>query len=407
MSKAESALDTIADHLKSEYCNVLRHIFLLIEDGEIGAHVELVLRRLLGAVETFVDIAKFPLVEHDVAQNEIRKLQCTILARLIATYEAQNDTPEAELFAYKLEVLLDHVDYDGPDTTRRYASFLAKTSRRMRDVLKKIHIPAKYRTSLHLTDADPFPSIHRAMFERNRRVVRHLCETTRQVLEEEDILERGVLHVGAETSSAEVLPYITDKTNSLLKKRDKCWNTPLCIAARHSDFDFFSRLVELSTTSELCGRDGESRSILTIASEAGHLLHVQLLLKKQVSPNDDTIEVQSPLHAAAAIGHFEICRELLEYGAYVNWYSMGKTPTQLASENNHRDTLALLQQYENCPGNLFSSNPAPWESMNTQQMSPQLYTTVLQPSTPQQPNLGYQSPPDSFRRDPIDSFSTV
>src|SRR5256885_7830981 len=216
-SKCEAALDMLANNLEVEFTNVLENVMILLDDLGPGPYKELALRRTLRFIETFAELADVPFKLDNTPSTRIRRCHYTVLNMLISTYEAQADFPEAEHFTQKLAVLPRDMSSNDAETTNRLAKSLTRTSRRMRDVLKSLVVPAKYSSSLHLTDADPFPPLHRAMLDRNERVIRSLCETN--VLEQEDILRRGVLHLAAETSNLEILGRFTSQTQRLMKNR--------------------------------------------------------------------------------------------------------------------------------------------------------------------------------------------
>lgn len=403
-SKIETALDVLVMSLHSEYTNVLKHILLLIEDISPGPYLELALRRTLDAMEAYVDIATTLLGSDGMSGTQMTEWRLAILEKLFDIYETQRDFPEAEYFAQKLDLLREKLDSSDSETTKRLARSLNRTSRRMRHIVNKIPILPKYRGSLHLTnDADPFPSIHRAMLDRNQKVVRFLCDTTERVLEkQEDILRRGVLHLAAETANEEVLDRLHPQVKAFLDKRDKCLKTPLCVAAQHGDYDFFVKLAKLSSDSDLNDKDEQGRSVLALACGAGHFRIAEFLLHKNISPNDDTLESCSPLHAAASSGHGDICRALLEHGAWVDWYSQNKTASQIAIEHGHNHIVAMIEEYRSRPQNLWETHQGHPPSLPP---APETAHTPLgQPKTPQRPLLGMYSPPPSYHRSHQSSY---
>jgi ankyrin repeat protein len=92
--------------------------------------------------------------------------------------------------------------------------------------------------------------------------------------------------------------------------------TALCIAAYYGHTNFFKVLVDAGA--DLKHRDEDGRSILSIASGAGHLEIVVFILSQGISPNDDEVAACSPLHAAAAGGHLSVCEFLVERGRFVS-----------------------------------------------------------------------------------------
>jgi ankyrin repeat protein len=396
-SKCEAALDMLANNLQIEFTNVLENLMILLDGLDPGPYKELALRRTLRFIETFAELADVPFRLDNTPSTRIRKCHYTVLSMLISTYEAQADFPEAEHFTQQLAVLPWEMNSNNSETTNRLAKSLTRTSRRMRDVLKSIVVPAKYSSSLHLTDADPFPPLHRAMLDRNERVIRSLCETTECVLEQEDILRRGVLHLAAETSNMEILGRFTSQTQRLMKNRDLCLTTPLCLAAYYGDYEFFAKMVELCDPLDLKVKDGESQSVMTIACAAGHSRIVEFLLANNISPNDNALTHCSPLDAAASAGHGDICRSLLDHGAWVDWFNFhNKTAAQSAEQNGHHQIAFMIGEYRCRPQNLWT-----WHLQQTHPsgLGPTVESSPIplpRPFTPLQSALGVSPSSPSY-----------
>jgi ankyrin repeat protein len=403
---SETALDILANNLHIEYTNVLKHILVLIEDTDPGPCLELALRRTLEAMETYTEIATTPLGLDGSPGSRMTEWRSAVLKRLFTIYETRGDYPEAETFAQKLDALRQKLDSSDSETIKRLAHSLNRTSRHMRHVLSDIPIPPKYRGLLHFTNTDPFPSIHRAMLDRNTKVVRFLCDSTKQILEnQEDILRRGTLHVAAETANEEVLDRLHPQIRALLGKRDTCLKTPLCVAAQHGDYDFFKKLANLSSDADLNSKDAEGRSVLTLACGAGHFRIAEFLLQKKVLPNDDIANHCSPLNAAASSGHDGICRALLEHGAWVDWFSQDKSPSQIAEEHGHNHIVNLIEEYRIRPQNMwetYQGHPRPLSAAPDS-----VYIPVDQPTTPQRPSMGMWSPPPSYHRASGSTYRTT
>jgi ankyrin repeat protein len=220
----------------------------------------------------------------------------------------------------------------------------------MQHVLDDLAIPLKYRNSLHLQGNGPFPPIHRALLDQNPLVAQQLCNKTRQLNEQVDILRRQPLHVVAETSNLELLNLVPFDAHNLLETPDLCRRTPLCVAAYVGNLALFEKLFSAGANAE--SRDEEGRSVLCVACAAGHLPIVQFLLENKVSPNEDGFGDCSPLHAAASAGHLNICRALLEAGAYANMY-MHRSPAQVAMEAGHCDVANLIEEFAERTENSF------------------------------------------------------
>jgi len=394
-STAETALEILANNLNIEYTNVLKHILVLIQDTEPGPSLELALRRTLEAMESYADITTTPLGLDDTTGSRMTAWRSTVLKRLFEIYETRGDYAEAEKFAQKLDLLREKLDSSDSETTERLAQSLNRTSRHMRHVLSDIPFPSKYRDLLHFTHTDPFPSIHRAMLDRNAKVVRFLCESTIQILEDqEDILRRGTLHLAAETANEEVLSRLRPQIQTLLGKRDKCLKTPLCVAAQHGDYDFFKKLANLSSDTDLTSKDAQGRSVLALACGAGHFRIAEFLLQNNVSPNDSISSHCSPLNAAASSGHDSICRALLDHGAWVDWISQDKTASQIAKEHGYHHIVEMISEYQSRPQNLWGTHQGQAPLLSA--ASEAVHEPVVQPTTPQRPSLSAWSHSTSY-----------
>ena len=394
-STAETALEILANNLNIEYTNVLKHILVLIQDTEPGPSLELALRRTLEAMESYADITTTPLGLDGTTGSWMTAWRSTVLKRLFEIYETRGDYAEAEKFAQKLDLLREKLDSSDSETTERLAQSLNRTSRHMGNVLSDISFPSKYRGLLHFTDTDPFPSIHRAMLDRNTKVVRFLCESTMQILEDqEDILRRGTLHLAAETANEEVLSRLHPQIRDLLGKRDKCMKTPLCVAAQHGDYSFFKKLANLSSDTDLTSKDAQGRSVLALACGAGHFRIAEFLLQKNVPPNDTMSSHCSPLNAAASSGHDSICRALLDHGAWVDWISQDKTASQIAKEHGHDHIAEMISEYQSCPQNLWGTHQGQPPLLGA--ASEAVHEPVAQPTTPRRPSLSAWSPSPSY-----------
>ena len=84
-----------------------------------------------------------------------------------------------------------------------------------------------------------------------------------------------------------------------------------------------------------------------MASEKGHKLNVQDLMKYNASVNKSTIEEYSPLHVACRNGHTETVKLLLDNNALINKQDdRGRTPLYEAAVYNRVDTMKLLLDYQ-------------------------------------------------------------
>ena len=348
--KAETALEFTSFCVRDRYSTEIRNLLSLAEPLELG-RAESVLRRALDAVDQFLAIVQSPTSSKVATCNAMITSKIRILNKLVSISEGKEDFPEVERL---LEILYrlsssNNVPID-PDISSQLAKSYTRTSERMQHILDDLAIPPKYGNSLHLQGNGPFPPIHRALLDQNPLVAQQLCNKTRQLNEQVDILRRQPLHVVAETSNLELLNFVPSDAHNLLEAPDLCRRTPLCVAAYVGNLALFEKLFGAGASAE--SRDEEGRSVLCVACAAGHLPIVQFLLENKVSPNEDGFGDCSPLHAAASAGHLNICRVLLEAGAYPNMY-MHRSPAQVAMEAGHCDVANLIEEFADRTENSF------------------------------------------------------
>jgi ankyrin repeat protein len=340
--RAETALEFTSFCVKDRYNTEIQNLLSLAEPLELG-RAESVLRRALDAVDQFLAIVQTPVSSKATACNAIVASKIRILNKLVSISEGEEDFPEVERLLEILSRLSSSTNVPiDPDISSQLAESYTRTSQRMQHILDDLLIPSKYRNSLHLEGNGPFPPIHRALLDQNRLVVQFLCNKTRQLNEQVDILRRQPLHIVAETSNLELLNLILFDAHNVLDTPDLCRRTPLCVAAYVGNLAIFEKL--FSAGSDADSKDEEGRSTLCVACAAGHLPIVQFLLENKVSPNDPGFGDCSPLHAAASAGHLNICKALLEAGAYPDLF-MHRSPTQVAMDAGHYDVVNLIDEF--------------------------------------------------------------
>lgn len=387
--KAEIALDFIENCIRYRYRTEIKDMLALIEGLE-SSHAEPALRRALDAIDYFLTLIETPVPLKAAECDSILESKVTVLHKLVSIYNERGDFPEAERLLIELSKVLGKLKVpDGPEIASRLAESHTKTSKRMHDVLVSLGIPQKYTNSLHLVGNAPFPAIHRALLAGNESVAQHLWESTPMPHKEVDILGRRPVHVVAETSNFGLLELVHFKEHNVLQASDIGRRAPLGIAAYIGDLTFFEKLFHAGA--DLENRDEEGRSIMCVACGAGHYSIVRFLLDKKVSPNDTGFtDYCFPLYAAASAGHLEVCRILLEAGAWTDFCNH-KSPTQVAMENNHCDVANLIEEFAGRPENSWSlalSTPAPND--------PSFCSATFQPAPPPQHADGiYSAPPAS------------
>jgi ankyrin repeat protein len=373
---------------------VLERVLGVLKDLE-PCQTELPLVRALQAIENLTDIARRPRSLGDPGDDPILKMHSEILNKLISIHEAHGDLPEAERLLGQLAALPGGATVPAhPKISTRLAESLLMTSDRSREVFGNLKIPKEYTDSLHFNETGPFPPTHRAVLDHIPDVIRHLCKTPQRVLAETDILRRKIVHIAAETANLDLLDLITHQRQPLMKSRDIYQKTPLCVAAYCGHPGFFERLVNDGADLETRNEDG--RTLLCIASGAGHLSIVEFLLARGISPNDDRLRCWSPLHAAAHGGHYEICKALLDHGAWANWLSDFRTAAQVSVQGCDPRIIAMLRDAEQHPRNQFPRSdlrsrleqpqppPTPCTSLPIPTETPPLSPTACTPSLPHQ-----------------------
>ena len=166
-----------------------------------------------------------------------------------------------------------------------------------------------------------------------------------------EITGRNLLHLAAEMSDVSYLEWALRKqrqlSESMLETRDTFGLTPLMIASYVGCLETFKILAEFGAN--LKAQDLRGKSILCLASMAGHEPIVSYVLSKGVKIND-CIEFCSPIHDAAAAGRSEAVIQTLlahkaeprdERGEHEN-----RCASQVAIHHGHKEVAAVLAEAE-------------------------------------------------------------
>jgi hypothetical protein len=307
-------------------------------DGDRGEYIETRVEILHRLASIYRKERNLPIAESMLEQmsrlNGARKASAEALR-----FEATSD--QAACFQASAEAC----DFEA---TSDLAACFRATAEETGQVLREIRLEVK--PPLHFNPDIPFPSAHRALRGGYDDVTRLLCQTAAS-LKDHDLLKQNALVVAAALGKTELLDPAFRCETPLLTDRDVLARTPLFHAAHNGKLEPFLSLVEAGA--RITDRDVSSQSILRVAAAAGSTAIVHWLLTHGLSPNDDHFQLSSPLHEAARRGHSDVCRLLLDHGAWANCrqHSGGKTPGQIALENNFPTISKMIEDAASRPVN--------------------------------------------------------
>ena len=128
--------------------------------------------------------------------------------------------------------------------------------------------------------------------------------------------------------------------------------TPLVIAVRDGKLDFVKVLlryeanIEARATIKIDGEAIKDCTALWVAAAKGHFDVVRLLIEQSAEVDGRTSNNSTPLRAAAVDGHLDIVRCLVENGADVNARNnFNSTPLMLTCHNGHLDVASYLVKH--------------------------------------------------------------
>ena len=120
---------------------------------------------------------------------------------------------------------------------------------------------------------------------------------------------------------------------------------PLGLACYFGHFEAAEYLVKAGAPINSLSRNGLRAAPIQSAAAGGHVEIVRMLLEHQADPNVREQGGYTPLHAAAQNGDEAMIRTLLLGGADLNARSNdGKIPLDLANEEGHTKAAAILQE---------------------------------------------------------------
>ena len=128
--------------------------------------------------------------------------------------------------------------------------------------------------------------------------------------------------------------------------------TPLVIAVRDGKLDFVKVLlryeanIEARATIKIDGEALEDCTALWVAAAKGHFDVVRLLIEQSAEVDGRTSNNSTPLRAAAVDGHLDIVRCLVENGADVNARNnFNSTPLMITCHSGHLDVASYLVKH--------------------------------------------------------------
>ena len=128
--------------------------------------------------------------------------------------------------------------------------------------------------------------------------------------------------------------------------------TPLVIAVRDGKLDFVKVLlryeanIEARATIKIDGEAIENCTALWVAAAKGHFDVVRLLIEQSAEVDGRTSNNSTPLRAAAVDGHLDIVRCLVENGADVNARNnFNSTPLMITCHSGHLDVASYLVKH--------------------------------------------------------------
>ena len=128
--------------------------------------------------------------------------------------------------------------------------------------------------------------------------------------------------------------------------------TPLIIAARDGNLDFvkvflrYEANIEARGTIEIDGEFIEDCTALRVAAAKGHFDVVRLLIEQSAEVDGRTSNNSTPLRAAAVDGHLDIVRCLVENGADVNARNnFNSTPLMITCHSGQLDVASYLVKH--------------------------------------------------------------
>jgi ankyrin repeat protein len=317
-----------------EIRGVLNTVIVLI--GAEGKSREIQALRYREALEEIEDLNKLGPRNHPFLELEI-----TVLSKLIALYEEQDNAPTVRRFS-KMRSSLPSISFTGPDPKHvaHSAQCFLNATGKISKLLDRLDL--RIEPPLHATNVPLFPALQDAFRCGLDEVASLLCDLPGALQHTDALGQDPVLAAAAAGKIALLEPHI-QKDSSLLQNRDLFKRTALFHTAFCGPLKSFISLYEAGAN--ILDRDSAGQSILGAACAAGNLDIVRWLLDRSDGPsaNDHYFGSRSPLHDAARAGHTAVCLLLLEKGALVNYVVDDMTPAQAARGSGFNELGDILE----------------------------------------------------------------
>jgi hypothetical protein len=136
-------------------------------------------------------------------------------------------------------------------------------------------------------------------------------------------------------------------------------NGKLLIAARYNDLSSINKLIKKNISVNR-GLPWIPYTPLSIATEAGHIDMMKILLASGATVDQETPPGKTPLLIATEMENVDAMKTLLAFKADVNKENLsGKTPLFIAAANGNKECVELLLYYGADPGNFTKDGATP------------------------------------------------
>ncbi|RMZ90505.1 hypothetical protein DV736_g2276, partial [Chaetothyriales sp. CBS 134916] len=285
------------------------------------------------------------LVEPDDFRT-LKYLHCNVCLQLANLYEEIEDYSQAlrmkedtSTLVTKYSLAPDFMAMPTPDDFEHLSEGMIKAFINL-EISRRLARPLPHVRNI-------FPAAHLAVHRGYAGIARDIVQAgtnPRQC----DILKRQILHIAVEIGDKSLLEMALCQ-DDIGQDRDIFNQTALCLAAYVGDLDIFVRLLSAEGHNDVLVRNICHRSILAIASGAGHDTIVRHLLENGYCPANDPRAVEpngppSALFTAARGGHAHCVEILLAHNAWANSQWGGTSSWETALLNGY---TAIAQRLQN------------------------------------------------------------